>query len=143
MSLRIAPFPQLIRIFNPDWVLLVLIYWTLALPYRRGVLTAWGIGLLTDVLTGRLLGEYALIYALITYCCIALHKRLRQFPLLQQSLFIFACLLTGKIIVFIIETLKGMTYFSSEFWYSTIIGTLLWPFLHSALHFIRSLGRNH
>ncbi|MEY4767510.1 MAG: rod shape-determining protein MreD, partial [Pseudomonadota bacterium] len=66
MSLRIAPFPQLIRIFNPDWVLLVLIYWTLALPYRRGVLTAWGIGLLTDVLTGRLLGEYALIYALIT-----------------------------------------------------------------------------
>jgi rod shape-determining protein MreD len=143
MSLRIVPFPHLVRVLNPDWVLLVMIYWTLALPYRKGIFTAWSIGLLTDVLTGRLLGEYALIYTLITYCSIALHKQLRQFPLVQQSLFIFACLLTAKLLTFIIETMKGSPHFSVEFWYPVASGTLLWSFVHPTLHFIRSLGRSH
>jgi rod shape-determining protein MreD len=158
MCLRIAPFPQVISHLNPDWVLLVLIYWSLALPYQQGVVTAWFIGLLTDVLIGCPLGEHALIYALIIYVCITLHKRLRQFPLLQQIAFIFICLLAAQMMVFWIESIRGSTqissnfggrdtveitrHFSMSFWLSILTGTLVWPFINPILHFIRRVGKS-
>jgi rod shape-determining protein MreD len=143
MCLRIVPLPHSLHIFNPDWVLLVVIYWTLMLPYRKGVFNAWCCGLLTDVLTGRVLGEYALIYALISYLSIRLHKRLRFMPVIQQSVFIFGCLLTAQIGVFLIENLQSQTHFGAAFWLPVISGTVCWSFLQPALQFIRSLGRTH
>lgn len=158
MCLRIAPFPQVISQLNPDWVLLVLIYWSLALPYQQGVINAWFTGLLTDVLIGCPLGEHALIYALIIYVCITLHKRLRQFPLLQQIAFIFSCLLVAQMMVFWIESIRGTTqissnffggdavqltrHFSVSFWLSILTGTLVWPFINPLLHFIRHCDKN-
>ena len=67
MGLRIAPWPGEMAALNPDWVLLVLIYWSLAIPERVGIFHAWTFGLLTDVLTGRMLGQYALAYSLVIY----------------------------------------------------------------------------
>ncbi len=143
MCLRIAPFPDVISLLNPDWVVLILIYWILALPYKTGIFSAWTVGLLTDVLTGRALGQYALIYAIIGYFSIQLYKRLRQFPLLQQSVFIFACLLFEHIMVFWIEKMQGPVQISPSFWLPVITGTLFWPFIYPCLDFVRSLGKNH
>ncbi|NOQ35828.1 MAG: rod shape-determining protein MreD [Methylococcaceae bacterium] len=142
MCFKIAPFPHAIRNLNPDWILLVLIYWSLALPYQQGVFNAWAIGLLTDVLTGRSLGEHALIYALVIYVCIKLHKRLRQFPLLQQTAFILVCLLVAQIIVFWVESMRGPARFSTSFWLPVLTGTLFWPFVNPVINFIRSLGKS-
>lgn len=111
------------------------------LPYRKGVFNAWSIGLLTDVLMGRTLGEYALIYALIGYFCIKLHKRLRQFPLIQQSLFVFVCLFLAQLLIFLIENIESPTGFSTFFWLPVVTGTLVWPLIHPVLHFIRNIGR--
>jgi len=66
MCLRIAPWPGFLSGINPDWVLLVLIYWTIAVPERIGIFHAWTVGLLTDVLTGRVFGQYALAFAPIS-----------------------------------------------------------------------------
>jgi len=114
MCLRIAPWPGFLSGINPDWVLLVLIYWTIAVPERIGIFHAWTVGLLTDVLTGRVFGQYALAYTLIIYFCLVLHKRLRQFPLPQQGLFIFFCLLFSQILLFWLKkhsTPRSTAYF--------------------------------
>ncbi len=97
MCLRIAPMSGVMAAINPDWVLLSLIYWALAVPERVGIFHAWTFGLLTDVLMGRQFGQHALTYSLIIYLCLKLHKRLRQFPLIQQGLFIFFCLLLSQL----------------------------------------------
>lgn len=141
MCLRVVPVPYPVNAINPDWVLLTLIYWILMLPYRKGVFNAWAVGLLTDALMGRNLGEYALIYALIGYFCITFHKRLRQFPLAQQTVFIFFCLLLAQLLIFLIENIQSPTSFSAVFWLPVITGTLCWPLIHQALHFIRNIGR--
>ena len=46
------PVPVSWRGFVPDWSLLVLFYWVLALPGRVGVLLACVVGVLTDLLDG-------------------------------------------------------------------------------------------
>ncbi|MDQ7090899.1 MAG: rod shape-determining protein MreD [Methylococcales bacterium] len=157
MCLRVAPFPQVINHLNPDWVLLILIYWSLALPYQQGIVNAWFTGLLTDVLIGGPLGEHALIYVLVIYVCILLHKRLRQFPLFQQMAFIFSCLLVARVMVFWIGSMQGtiqiesilsresrqivIRHSSLSFWLSILTGTLVWPFINPVLHFIRHFGK--
>jgi rod shape-determining protein MreD len=137
MCLRIAPWPGEMAVLNPDWVLLVLIYWSLAMPERVGIFHAWTFGLLTDVLTGRLLGQYALAYSLVIYICLKLHKRLRQFPLLQQGLFIFFCLLLSQLLLFFIKNLQHPAQLHASFWLPVFTGTVCWPLVHGVLRFVR------
>jgi rod shape-determining protein MreD len=137
MGLRIADWPERISLLNPDWVLLTLIYWSLAIPERVGIFHAWTFGLLTDVLTGRLIGQYALAYSLVIYICLKLHKRLRQFPILQQGLFIFFCLLLSQLLLFLIKNLQHPAQLKATFWLPVFTGTLCWPLVYTVLRFVR------
>lgn len=56
----IMPMPLGIDSFRPDWVLVVLLYWAMAIPVRVSVGTAWVMGLLLDILLGSLLGVHAI-----------------------------------------------------------------------------------
>ncbi|WP_347989810.1 rod shape-determining protein MreD [Methylomonas sp. AM2-LC] len=141
MVLRIMSLSPLLDVWNPDWIMLVLIYWAMAVPERFGVFAAWGIGLLTDVLTGRLLGQYGLIYALIAYFSIKEHRRLRQFPIIQQCMFVFFCLLGAQSIIFGTESMKGSNHLTLEFWYPLLSGTLMWPAVFALLRIVRLEAR--
>jgi rod shape-determining protein MreD len=141
MALRIAPWPGALALFNPDWVLLSLIYWSLAVPERVGIFHAWSFGLLTDVLTGRLFGQYALAYSLVIYICLKLHKRLRQFPLIQQALFIFFCLLLSQLLLFFIKNAQHPAQLKATFWLPVFTGTLCWPLVYTVLRFVRLTKR--
>ena len=137
MCLRIVPWPGFLSDINPDWVLLVLIYWALAEPESAGIFNAWTFGLLTDVLTGRVFGQYALSYSLIIYCCLMLHKRLRQFPLPQQGLFIFCCLLFSQVLLFWLKNIQHPDQLHASFWLPVFTGTFCWPLIYTALRRVR------
>ena len=142
MSLRIAPWPHPLADINPDWVLLSLIYWSLAIPERVGIFHAWTFGLLTDVLTGRLFGQYALAYSLVIYLCLKLHKRLRQYPIIQQGLFIFFCLLLSQLLLFLIKNFQHPAQLQATFWLPVFSGTLFWPMVYTSLRFVRLARRS-
>ena len=141
MCLRIAPLPYPLADINPDWVLLSLIYWSLAIPERVGIFHAWTFGLLTDVLTGRLFGQYALAYSLVIYLCLKLHKRLRQFPIIQQGLFIFFCLLLSQLLLFLIKNFQHPAQLHATFWLPVFSGTIFWPMVYTTLRFVRLARR--
>ena len=138
MILKIAPWPGFFMPFNPDWVLLTLIYWALASPEKTGIISAWTVGLLTDALTGRLLGQLALTYPLVIYFCIKKHKRLNQFPLVQQLLFILFLLLLAQFLVFWIENFHKGISFSLTFWLPAFSGTLIWPLIFTLMREVRA-----
>lgn len=137
MCLKILPLPPAFVVYNPDWVLLTLIYWSLALPDRVGIFHAWSFGLLTDVLTGRMFGQYALAYSIVIYICLSLHKRLRQFPVFQQAVFIFCCLLLSQLLLFFIKNIKYTGQLKPTFWLPVFVGTLCWPVVYTVLRFVR------
>ena len=56
MMLTSLPLPESAIIYRPDWLILVLIYWCMALPERIGIFTGWLLGLTLDVMYGSLLG---------------------------------------------------------------------------------------
>lgn len=136
MTLKIIPWPSAILIAVPDWVLLTLIYWVLATPEEASVGKAWIVGLLVDVLTGQLLGQYALTYAFSVFLCEKQHKRIRHYPIIQQSLAIFAILLIARFLVFWIENINHQVM-PSYFWLPVLTGGLIWPVLYFVLSKVR------
>lgn len=137
MALRILPLPEPWLLLNPDWIALVLIYWTLALPDRVGVATAWLTGLFTDVLTGRLLGQHALAYSVIAYLGLRWYRRLRLYPLPQQCLWILLLLLTSQLLVLWTQNANTASTLRGAYWLPSFSGGLLWPLVLMVLRWLR------
>jgi rod shape-determining protein MreD len=142
MCLRIAPWTGAWELFNPDWVLLTLIYWSINLPERVGILNAWAVGLLTDVLTGQLFGQHALAYSIVIYACLKLHKRLRQYSFVQQGFFVFCGLLTSQLLFFFIKNMGNPAELTNDFWLPVFAGTLCWPLFRALLRFFHLSKHN-
>lgn len=133
MALRVIPWPRDTLVFNPDWVLLVVIYWCLISPERFGIGSAWFVGLLTDVLTGQLLGQYALSYAVAAYITVRLHRRLRVFPFPQQMLVVLGLSLLSQLLIYWSQSIQGLPRISSTVWIPSLVGVLLWPVIFVGL----------
>ena len=134
MVLMIIPLPDSIRILRPEWVLLTLMYWALALPRSVGVGYAWVVGILMDILLGGVLGVLAFSYALVVYLILRFHLQLRQFPLWQQALSLMSFILLVHIVT------VSMTSLSANWlvWFpAAATSTLLWPFVHVILRAVR------
>lgn len=136
MCLKILPLSNDWQFYNPDWVLLTLMYWSVVMPERVGIFCAWTVGLLVDQLTGQFFGLHPLIYSLIIYACLKLHKRLRQYPMLQQLFFVFFCLLVAQLLFFFLKNLQHPVQLSNDFWSPIFTGTVCWPFLYFLLRTI-------
>ena len=52
----LIPLPIEWRVIRPDATALILFYWVIALPHRVGILTAFYVGILQDVIKGSPLG---------------------------------------------------------------------------------------
>jgi rod shape-determining protein MreD len=133
MLLRILPLPRDWLVFNPDWILLVIIYWCLYIPDRFNIGSAWIFGLLTDVLTGQLLGQQALVYSIIAYIVVRLHQRIRLFPLSQKTLIILFLLLLGQTLIFWIQNVQSPVYSGWNYMIPAFTGTLAWPLVYISL----------
>lgn len=131
------PLPAVVAPYQPEWVILVLIYWAMALPERVGVGVAWFVGLLLDVLRDTLLGQYALAFALTVYITLRLYQRIRNFPLRQQVISIFILMLIHTGLVVWIKALAGANVHFSMAFIPAVASSLFWPLIYFVLRSIR------
>ncbi len=137
LFVTILPTPDWFRPFRPEWTALVLIYWTLALPQRVGVGTAWLAGLALDVLTGTLLGQHALGLAVIAYLTHNLHQRIRVFPVFQQAVTVLVLLALYQLLMLWFDGITGRPPRSWTYWLPSLTGMLLWPWVFAVLRDLR------
>jgi rod shape-determining protein MreD len=137
MMLTILPLPDWAIWLRPQWVLLVMVYWCLALPERISVGIAWVIGLLLDVLLGTLLGQHALSLAVVAYFIVKFHPRIRLYPIWQKTLIVFMLSLIYLALLFWVQGLLGVLPNSWQFWLPALTSTLLWPWVFIILRDLR------
>jgi rod shape-determining protein MreD len=131
--LTVLPLPGWAESFRPAWLLMVVIYWAIALPHRVGIGIAWISGLILDVIQGTLLGENALIFICLTYIAIKIHRQIRMFSLLGQAGIIFLLMVLNQILVFWLQGLQGIGISGEWFWASALVSACLWPWLFMVL----------
>lgn len=137
LLLTLMPLPFWGEVLRPQWSLLVLIYWTLALPERVGILTGWSIGLLMDTVQGTLLGQLAVGYALCSYFVLYGYQRMRIYRRWQQSVVILLLSLLVLLARFWIDGLMGEAILVWYYWLPALTTMLAWAPLYLLLRLVR------
>ena len=105
-------------------------YWVLESPDRFGLIFAWCMGLLLDVMEGTLLGMNALALALVAYLILSMHQRIKMFPLLQQSFIVFLIIGINLMLCHWIKSFTGIRPGDMSFLLPAVSSALVWPFLY-------------
>ena len=110
----------------PDWVALVLIFWSIREPRRVGMGVAFLLGLIMDVADASLLGQHALAYVAVSYTAAAISRRLLWFPLAQQALHVLPLLLIVQGIQFVVRAMPGIVLPGLSYFVGPFVGAALW-----------------
>jgi rod shape-determining protein MreD len=141
LTLMMMPLPEWAEAARPQWLVMAVIYWCIALPDRIGVIIAWIMGLVLDVATGSLLGQNALAFGIVGFLAIKLHLRIRLFPLWQQALSVLILVALYQIITLWVKGFTGQSAQSWSYWLASITSMLLWPFVFTLLRGVRRFYR--
>ena len=127
LLLSIYPLPAHYAWFRPEFLALVCIYWALFCPFRFGVISAWCIGLLQDVVVGGVWGAHATGLALVAYLCLGSYQRLRSYGRGQQMLWVFILVGIHKVFVNWVLEFAGYNAPVELIILPTVITALCWP----------------
>ncbi len=126
--LEIMPWPNDFQGYRPTWVVLVLLYWALALPDKVSVGTAFVVGIIWDLVVGSILGIHALVLSIAIYIITKNHQILRNLSLWLQSLLVMLYVILIRFMIFFIEDITKVMlihyihhHFINEFLFSCFI----------------------
>lgn len=127
--LDVLPLPSGFIWLRPEWALLVLIYWAMALPEVVGVTSAFFVGILLDFLNGTMLGEHAFAMIITIYIVVRWHRLIRVFPLIQQIFVVFGLVFLYQLILFGLQGMIGELPHTFLYWVSILVSAVLWPWV--------------
>jgi rod shape-determining protein MreD len=137
LALAIIPLPTVLDVLRPDFLVLVVFFWSIESPRAGGLALAFFAGLALDVINGVVLGQHALALTLTAAWASHLRLRLRVFSILSQSLTIFALLTAYQFILFWVDGATGNPVTSFGRWLAPVVGGILWPLLAGTLSRLR------
>ncbi|MBL4584806.1 MAG: rod shape-determining protein MreD [Pseudomonadales bacterium] len=127
--LATIPLSNALNIWRPEWVLLVLLYWLIELPERMGLIWAWSIGILVDIVEGGLLGQHAITFVVVAFLAINFHQQFRMFSRTQQTLLVALTVAGYELIDGLIMQLSGSARLNFEFFLPVFFSALVWPLI--------------
>jgi rod shape-determining protein MreD len=137
LILMIMPLPESVQIYRPHWVAIILIYWSMAMPKRVGLWTAFIAGILVDVSQGALLGQNAMGLVIIIFINQNFYQRIRVLAPVQQTLYVFLLLFINQIITVWVEGFLGRPTPLFAYLGAPVIGMLIWPWVFIILRDFR------
>lgn len=111
----------------PDILALTLVFWNVHQPRRVGMTVAFVLGLMVDVQQGAVLGQHALIYTVLSYFAISLHRRLLWFAPLQQALQVLPLFFAAQVLLLLVGMWSGGSFPGWSFFVAPLLQAALWP----------------
>jgi rod shape-determining protein MreD len=127
LILDLFELPYFLAVVRPLWVPLVLCYWAMSVPQPTGLMTAWIMGLLMDVLLGSVLGQHALGLTIVVFLVLQLRSVLALFPVWQEALALTPVWLLYAFLMFWIDGATGHQADPWMRWLPVISTSAAWP----------------
>ncbi len=126
-------WPQWLGWLRPAWLAMVVFYWVMELPHRLGLISAWVIGLLLDVLYADPLGLNGFLLAAITYVGWRFYERLRMYSIVQQCVVVFLLVLVTESLRMVVQDIAWSRGWSWSVILPALMSMLTWPFVYLVL----------
>jgi rod shape-determining protein MreD len=127
VMLNLLPWGGFAGLVRPDFVAVIIAYWTLKQPQLVGIGIAWTLGLVMDIADGSLFGQHALAYGALAFAGVTLHRRLRMFGLREQVAHVLALLVATRALVAVVALAAGKPFPGWSYFIGPLIGAALWP----------------
>ena len=121
----------------PEWILLINIYWAMALPSNNKMLVAFVSGFFVDIVLGQPLGISSLSYVIFIYIILSLYNSLRYMTVPQQTIMIFFLFIVKQHFFIWTFYMFGLNIDYQTLIISTFTTSALWPFIYFSLRFVR------
>jgi rod shape-determining protein MreD len=113
--------------WSPDFLALVLVFWSIHQPQRVGIGLAFVFGLLVDVHQGAMLGQHALAYTVLSFFAISIHRRLLWFRAPSQAFQVLPLFAASHAIELCVRLLAGGAFPGWLLLLAPLLESLLWP----------------
>ncbi|QLG88785.1 rod shape-determining protein MreD [Chitinibacter bivalviorum] len=127
LLINLLPWQATTASFAPDFVALMIIYWTLNQPRRFGVAWAFLLGIFMDVADGNLLGQHALAYSIIAFLTLSRQRQLAVFPFWQQAFVALAFMLLSQTIMLVVRMMMGANFVGWSYFAGSFLAAFIWP----------------
>jgi rod shape-determining protein MreD len=111
----------------PDFLALVLVFWSVHQPQRVGIGASFVFGLFMDVHQAALLGQHAWSYTALSFFAITIHRRLLWFTVPSQALQVLPLFAAAHAIELAIRLLSGGVFPGWPLLLAPAIESVLWP----------------
>ena len=101
-------------------------YTHLRAPNLCNICTAWLVGLIADLASGGIFGQYALAYTVTAFFGVVYQRRLVLFNHTQQLLYVFILLLISQFTLLILKVFSGAEVWGWSYFLPSFTGILLW-----------------
>ncbi len=112
----------------PEWILLINIYWAIALPSNTKMLLAFVSGFFVDIVLGQPLGISSLSYVIFIYIILSLYNSLRYMTVPQQMIMLFLLLVVKQHFFIWTFYMFGLNIDYQTLILSSLTTAVLWPF---------------
>jgi len=133
LLLTVIPLPHYVEMGRPAFLVLTVLYWSVAAPRLGGISLGFFSGLVLDLFRGAVLGQNALALAAVTYIFVREHQKIRLKPVFQQSLIVCGTLVIYEFILFVIDGWSGHPLTTPWRWLHAVIGAIIWPLVSVVL----------
>lgn len=117
----------------PDFLALVLVFWSVHQPLRIGIGAAFMFGVAMDVHQAALLGQHALAYTTLSYFAITIHRRLLWFSVPSQAVQVVPLFAAAHAVAIAIRLLAGANFPGWTLLLAPLAEAALWPVVNVLL----------
>jgi rod shape-determining protein MreD len=126
LCIMLLPWSDHVRWLLPDLTLMVLLYWCIHAPRLAGLGIACGLGLITDVAHGQLLGLAPLAYCAAAFVVLSVQKRLEGFDPPRQTLQLVPLFMGKEALVLTLGLAFGRSEADWRYLAAGLLAALLW-----------------
>lgn len=140
LLLQLVVLPDLLGAARPLWLPLIIAYWALVEPRMPILISAFILGLLSDVLFSTALGQHALGLVLMAYVVSRMRPIFILFPLWQAT---FALAPAWLLYTYLMFWIDATTHHQADLWLRwlpVLSTTLFWPLVFALMERLRDRG---
>ncbi len=127
LLLNLLPWQGTALLLRPDFLLLVVVYWTVQEPRSIGQGIAFALALVMDVADSALLGQHAMVYVFAVFLAQTLRLRILQLNPVEQALHVGAILMFGQVVSLLLNFMVGREFPGFAMFVAPVLGAALWP----------------